>query len=91
MPVSVWSSTASTVACAARPRGIGREQRLDQFQVAHRHRVEHHGIGAVVEGGPVQVIERGALRLAQVVQDGARRAHRRGPVAPGRSHRARAA
>ena len=37
-------------------------------------------IGAVVEGGPVQVVERGALRVAQVVQDGAGGADRGGPV-----------
>ena len=43
-------------------------------------RVQHHGIGAVVISGPVQVVERGALRVAQVVENGAGGAHRRRPV-----------
>ena len=63
-----------------RAAGVGGEQRLDQFQVAHRDGVEHHGIGAVVVGGAVQVVERGALGIAQVVQDGAGGAHGGGAV-----------
>ena len=66
---------------AARGFDIRREHRLGQFQVAHRHRVQHHRIGAVIPGGPVQVIERRPLRLAQVMQNGARRSHRRRPAA----------
>ncbi len=50
--------------------GIGGEERLDQFEVAHGDGVEHHGIGAIVVGGAVEMIERGALRVAQVVEDG---------------------
>ena len=60
--------------------GIGREQRLDKLQVAHRHRIQQHGIGAVVKRRPVQVIERRPLRLPQVVQNRTRRAHRRRAV-----------
>ena len=56
------------------------EQRLDQFEVAHGDGVEQHACGAVVIGGTVEVFEGGALRLAQVMQDGARRAHGRRPV-----------
>ena len=69
MPVAVWSRTPSRV--AALRGGVGGEQRLDQFQVAHGDGVEHHGLGAVVEGGAVEVVERGALGVAQIVQDGA--------------------
>ena len=54
-----------------RTAGIGGEDRLDQFEVAHGDGVEHHGIGAIVVGGAVEMVERGALRVAQVVQDGA--------------------
>ena len=54
-----------------RAPGIGGEDRLDQFQIAHGDGVEHHGIGAVVVGRAVEMVERGALRVAQVVQDGA--------------------
>ena len=60
--------------------GVGGEQRLHQFQIANGDGVEHHGIGAVVVSGPVEVVERRPLRVAEVVQDGARRAHRRGTV-----------
>ena len=63
---------------AANRSRVRREDRLQQFQVAHRDRVQHHAIGAVVIGRAVQVVERGALRVAQIVQDGARRAHRGG-------------
>ena len=51
--------------------GVGGEERLEQFQIAHGDGVEHHGIGAVVVGGAVEVVERGALGVAEVVQDGA--------------------
>ncbi len=54
-----------------RRAGIGGEDRLEQFEIAHRDGVEHHGIGAVVIGGAVEMVEGGALRVAQVVQDGA--------------------
>ncbi len=50
--------------------GVGGEERLDQFEVADGDGVEHHGIGAVVVGGAVEVIERGALGVAEVVEDG---------------------
>ena len=63
-------------AAAALSRASPAKTRLHQFQVAHGDGVEHHGLGAVVEGGPVEVIERGALRVAQIVQDGARGARR---------------
>ncbi len=85
MPVMVWSSTPSSVASSP----LAREERLHQFQVAHRDGVEHHAVGAVVKGGPVEVVERGALRVAQVVQDGAGGAHRGVRGWPGRSHRAK--
>ena len=59
MPVSVWSSTASSVALLSRG-----EDRFHQFQVAHRHGVEHHAIGAVVEtrAGPGDRARRAAFR-----------------------------
>ncbi len=66
MPVRVWSSTPSSVALL-----LPAKQGLDKFQIAHRDGVEHHAVGAIVEGGAVQVLEGGALRLAQVVEDGA--------------------
>ena len=54
-------------------RHIVGENGLDQFQIAHGDGVEHHAVGAVVVGGAVEMVERGALRVAQIVQDGARR------------------
>ena len=54
-----------------RAAGVRGEEGLEQFQIAHGDGVEHHGVGAVVIGGAVEVVERGALGVAQVVQDGA--------------------
>ena len=56
------------------------EERLEQFEIAHGDGIEHHGFGAVVVGGAVEMFERGALRVAQVVQDGAGGADGRGVV-----------
>ena len=47
---------------------VGGEQGFDEFEIAHGDRVEQHGAGPVEPGRTVQVIERGALRVAQVVQ-----------------------
>ena len=71
MPVRVWSSTPSTVAWACEPPASAAKSGSMQFQVADGDGVEHHGIGAVVVGGAVEVVERGALGVAEVVQDGA--------------------
>ncbi len=49
--------------------GFAGEQRLDQFQIADGGRVEDQRVGAIVERGTLQVIERGALGFAEVVQD----------------------
>ena len=65
MPVRVRSSTLSSVASL----GFAGKQRLDQLQIANRGGVEHQRIGAVVEGGALQMIERGALRVAQIVKN----------------------
>ena len=54
-----------------RAAGVGGEEGLEQFQIADGDGVEHHGVGAVVVGGAVEVIEGGALGVAQVVEDGA--------------------
>ena len=54
-----------------RRAGIGSEDGLEQFEIAHRDGVEHHRIGAVVIGGAVEMVQGGALRVAQIVQDGA--------------------
>ena len=50
---------------------FAREHRLDQFEVTDGDGVEHHGFGAIVEGRTVEVFERGAFGVTQVVQDGA--------------------
>ena len=90
MPVRVWSSTSNTVACVLRA-GVGGEERLDQFQIAHRDGVEHHGIGAIVvrPGGRDGRARRAAFRAGNAGW----RPPRPPPPAgwPGRSHRARAA
>ena len=49
--------------------GFAGEQRLDQFQIADGSRVENQRVGAVVKRRPLQMIERGALGVAQIVQD----------------------
>ena len=49
------------------------EQRLEQFQIAHRHRIQNHGIAALIVSGLRQMIERGFLSLAQIVENRARR------------------
>ena len=56
--------------------GLARKQRLDQFQIADGSRIENQRVGAVIKRRPLQVIERGALGVAEIVQDrgsGARR------------------
>ncbi len=50
---------------------FAREDGLEQFEIADGDGVEHHGFGAVVERRAVEVIERGALGVAQVVENGA--------------------
>ena len=54
------------------------EDRLDQFQIAHGDGIERHGLRAVVIRRAVQMLERRALRVAQIVQYRARGAHRGG-------------
>ena len=49
--------------------GFAGEQRLDQFEIANGGRVQDQGVGAIVEGGALQMIERGALGFAQVMKD----------------------
>ena len=45
-----------------RNAGIGsREERFDQLQVAHRNRVEHQAILALVEADAVDMVERAPL------------------------------
>ncbi len=48
------------------------EERLDQLQIADSDRVEHQAVLALVETDAVHVIERAALRGANVMQDCAR-------------------
>ena len=79
-PCRLRSGRARRAGWPAFGRRVGGEERLDQFQVAHGDGVEHHGFGAVVVGGAVEMVERGALGVAQVVQDGAGGADGRGPV-----------
>src|ERR1035441_9730325 len=50
-----------------RAAGVGGEDGFEQFQIAHGDGVEHHGIGAVVISWAVEMVERGPLRIAQVV------------------------
>ena len=45
------------------PAQFRRKNRLEQLQVAHRHRVQDHGLGPVVVGRPVQVVQRRFLRI----------------------------
>ena len=52
-----------------RPGGVGGEERLDQLEIAHRHRVQDHRLGAVEVRRAIEVIERGALCVAQVMED----------------------
>ncbi len=49
--------------------GLAREQRLDQFQIADGSRIENERVSAVIKSRPLQVIERGALGIAEIVQD----------------------
>ena len=49
--------------------GLAREQRLDQFQIANGGGVEDQSVGAIVERRALQMIERGALGIAQIVQN----------------------
>src|SRR5208282_660592 len=49
------------------------EKRFDQFEVAHRYRIEHQAVLPLVEADAVYVIERAALSGADVVEDRARR------------------
>ena len=50
--------------------GFTGKQRLDQFQIANGGGVEYERVGAIVESGALEVIERGALGVAEIVQDG---------------------
>ena len=63
-----------------RATGVGGEDGLEQFQIAHGDGVQHHGIGAVVIGGAVEMVQRGSLRIVQVVEDGASGADGGGPA-----------
>ena len=65
---------------ALRCAGIGSEDGLEQFEIAHCDGVEHHRIGAVVVGGPVEMVQGRALCVAQVMQDGAGCADGGGPI-----------
>ncbi len=51
--------------CAA----IGKDG-LDEFEVTDGHGVEHHVGGAIEVTGRVEMVERGALRVAQVMEHG---------------------
>ncbi|HYA16637.1 MAG TPA: hypothetical protein VEF06_04180, partial [Bryobacteraceae bacterium] len=59
------------------------EDGLHQFEIADGDGVEDHGVGAVEVARRVEVVERGALRVSEIVQHGARR--RDGEVLPGES------
>ena len=74
-PCPSWSDRSPRAAWHPSPA----KQRLHQLQVAHAHRIQHHALGAVVIGRPVQMVERRALRLLQVMQNGSGRADRRMP------------
>ena len=52
---------------------LPRKQRLDQFQIANRYRIQDHRARAVVIRGPVEMVERASLRIAQVMQNRAGR------------------
>src|SRR5271157_303018 len=56
------------------------EQRLDQFQVAHGNGVQYEAVLPLIEADAVHVIERAALRGANVMQYRARRSCRRRTV-----------
>src|SRR5664280_2854327 len=56
------------------------EQRLDQLKIAHRDRVQHQAVLALVEANAVHMIERATLRRANVMQNGSRRGGCRRPV-----------
>ena len=64
MPVAVWSRTPISVAPSFGKNGF------DQFEIADGDGVENHGFGAVEIVRGIEMIERGALRVAQVVQNG---------------------
>ena len=83
MPVSVWSMTPKQCGVFRRAY-IGREHRLDQFQVANSHRVEHHGIGAIVStwDGPDDRARLAACRGGSAVLRRRRRPPARGPASP---------
>ncbi len=49
--------------------GLAGKERLDQFQIADRGGIENQRVGAVVKRRPLQVIERGALGVAEIVED----------------------
>src|SRR5258708_26858727 len=52
--------------------GLTGEQRFEQLQIADCDRVENHRASAVVKRGRLDVIERGFLRLTEIMEDGAR-------------------
>src|SRR5579863_2774165 len=45
------------------------KQRLEQLEIADGDRIQNHRVAAVVKGGAIKMIERGLLRLAQVVKN----------------------
>ena len=53
------------------PVEVGGKQRFYELEIANRHRVEQHGRGPVEPGRTVQMGERGALRVAEVVEQSA--------------------
>ena len=57
------------------------EQRLQQFEIADGDGVQNHRFAAVVIGGAVQMIERGFLRVAQIMQNCAGGGNRQRPAA----------
>ena len=56
------------------------EQRLDQLQIPHRHRIERHPVLLAVVGRRIEVLQRAALRVADVVQHRSRGGNRGGTV-----------
>ena len=51
------------------PASVPANKRFDQFEIAHRDRVEHQAVLPLVQADAVDVIERSALRGAHVVEN----------------------
>ena len=54
------------------------EQRLNQFQIADRDRIEHQAILPLIPADAVHVVERSALRGAHIIENRAGGRRRRG-------------